>query len=164
MYHYCYMHTSDILLQKKQLLFCLLFSSWQIMYFKFISVQRCMIILIKFQCYSSSNSIYNFTVHNCIAMYRKVDLLWTNSHHHTKFHRARPNNVWEKRSKKLLHSSVFWCPREPWAKVHQSWIWCIASPHLSICWISSHSDNPSMRYLLPNFRLWYSHICAEKGR
>jgi len=43
-------------------------------------------------------------------------------------------------------------PREtPGLKVHQSWIWCIARPHLSICWISSRSDNPSMRYLLPNF-------------
>ena len=51
-------------------------------------------------------------------------------------------------TKHVLHPSVFCHPRGTLA---QSWPWHTASPSLSICQISSCSDSPSTRYLLPNF-------------
>jgi len=41
--------------------------------------------------------------------------------------------------------------RISWAEVHQSRHWCTAISELTICQISSTSDNLSTRYLLPNF-------------
>jgi len=68
-------------------------------------------------------------------------LLRTNALHCAKFHRARPNDVWEKRYKIILHSSAFWRLRwAPWAKVYQPWHWCTARPELPMCQISSSSD------------------------
>ena len=64
---------------------------------------------------------------------------------------ALGQTVYEK-SVTFLHPSLSWRPRGThWVKVHQSGWWCIAPPLLSRCQISSRSDNPYTRYLLPKF-------------
>jgi len=64
---------------------------------------------------------------------------------------ALGQTVYEK-SVTFLHPSLSWRPRGThWVKVYQSGWWCIARPLLSRCQISSRSDNPYTRYLLPKF-------------
>jgi len=73
------------------------------------------------------------------------DLLRTNAPHRTKFDRARPNNVRQKRYH-FFTLQYFGAPGgRPWAKVHHSWPLCTARPPLSICQISFRSCNPSTR-------------------
>jgi len=60
--------------------------------------------------------------------------------------------VYEKSVTIIFTPSLFWCPTgTSWAKVHQSGWWCTARRPLSSWQILSHSENPSMRYLLPKF-------------
>ena len=56
------------------------------------------------------------------------DLLRTNAYHRAKFHRARPNNVREKRYNFFYFVQYFGIAGTSSAKVHQSWPWCTASP------------------------------------
>jgi len=79
------------------------------------------------------------------------DLLQTNVHHHAKFHCSPSDDVRKKCYNFFTHLLILAPQRTPWATVHQSWNWCIARPDLSMCQISSCSDNLCMRYLLPNF-------------
>jgi len=58
-------------------------------------------------------------------------LLCTNAPHRVKFHRARPNDVWEK-CYKFLHPSVFWRPKGLLGQVRLP---------LSTCQTLSRSDN-----------------------
>ena len=52
----------------------------------------------------------------------------------------------------FLHPSVFWLPRgTPLAKCHRSEWWGTSTPSSYTCKISSRSNDPSPRYLLPNF-------------
>jgi len=51
----------------------------------------------------------------------------------------------------FIHPSIFWLRRGPLGPKVTGLGGGVHQPHLAICKILSHSDNPSLRYLLPNF-------------
>lgn len=125
------------------------------------------------------------TMPNFIALWQKIceisavkNLLpkkWTKVHqnhsrrathqcpHHAKFHRSLSNRVREKRYK-FLNTIILGPQGDSWAKVHQSGWWGTASSPLSICQISSHFDNPSTRYLPPNFVNFLNGVTQKKAK
>jgi len=84
---------------------------------------------------------------------------------HVKFHRCHRNSVREKCYKIFLHPSLFGAPGGTfWAKVHQSQWWHTGRHPLSSCQISSPSDNPSTRYLLPKFVDFVDGVTDKKNK
>ena len=81
---------------------------------------------------------------NGLPMYSEIKHIYCNT--------EIGETTWRKALQKFLYTLQYFAPHISWAKCHRSvWWGTTTPPPIATCKISCRSDDPSPRYLLPNF-------------